>query len=229
MLVMNALGNASEDLRAGALYRPAEQDATDSPTLVRAGMFGPACESHFPEVVDGADHPVARAWSGGSAVVERHDCPAEGEAAVLHASLPVRVQDDAGAVLVLSPHPLRPYDEDHERFAGLVADQVGQILAVATERAREQSRLEALAALDAAKTAFLSNVSHEFRTPLTLLLGPLEDVLSGRTLDHRQGRAGGDAQQRPPAPAHGQRAARRGPHRGRRACTPHPRPPISPS
>ena len=60
---------------------------------------------------------------------------------------------------------------------------MGQILAVATERAREQSRLEALAALDAAKTAFLSNVSHEFRTPLTLLLGPLEDVLSGRTSD----------------------------------------------
>ena len=60
---------------------------------------------------------------------------------------------------------------------------MGQILAVARERAREQSRLEALAALDAAKTAFLSNVSHEFRTPLTLLLGPLEDVLSGRSDD----------------------------------------------
>ena len=52
-------------------------------------------------------------------------------------------------------------------------------------REREAAeRAEALAELDRAKTAFFSNVSHEFRTPLTLMLGPLEELL--RTAEDEQ-------------------------------------------
>jgi PAS domain S-box-containing protein len=56
-----------------------------------------------------------------------------------------------------------------------------QLIQEQAAREEERQRAEALAEVDRAKTIFFSNVSHEFRTPLTLLLSPLQETLSDRT------------------------------------------------
>jgi len=75
-------------------------------------------------------------------------------------------------------NPRKRLDADYETFLKLAFGHIGSAIASARAFEEEKKRNAALAELDRAKTLFFSNVSHEFRTPLTLMLGPIEDMMA---------------------------------------------------
>jgi signal transduction histidine kinase/AmiR/NasT family two-component response regulator len=85
---------------------------------------------------------------------------------------------DRLGVLVVGVSPNLRLDAEYRSFLDLVADQLVGALRNARALEAERRRSESLAELDRARTAFFSDVSHDLRTPLTLLLGPISDALA---------------------------------------------------
>lgn len=155
-----------------------------------------AASSGGEEVVD------AKAWltddvasSGGIAIIE--DLYAKTGIHIASRAWPERVESAVVApigaagsgltgYLVAGISPRRAFDDDYEAFVTRAAAHIGTAIANVRAYEEERKRAEALAAIDQAKTTFFSNVSHEFRTPLTLMLGPIEEALDDPKLAPHQ-------------------------------------------
>jgi PAS domain S-box-containing protein len=105
-------------------------------------------------------------------------------------TMPLEVpgEPEPQGLLIATVSPHRAFDDEYRTFLQLVCGHIASAIANATAFEVQRRRAESLAELDRAKTAFFSNVSHEFRTPLTLMLAPVEDLLADSSV-HGETRA----------------------------------------
>ena len=87
--------------------------------------------------------------------------------------LTISGESDPAGVLIMGVNPYRGVDAVYRSFFDLVGRQFSTLLTDSHAHEQQLRRAEMLAELHDSKTRFFHNVSHEFRTPLTLVLGAL--------------------------------------------------------
>ncbi|MGW3891552.1 SpoIIE family protein phosphatase [Micromonospora chokoriensis] len=180
------LGRNDLDLPFTAIYL---LDADGSARLAAAAGISaghPAAPSTIPADEPTPVWPVAALARGESPLVPLDGAPfgdlptgAWSQPPTQALLVPLLQQGDTPyGFLVAGLNRYRPLDDGYRGFVELAAGHVAAGIASARSYQAQQQRAEELAEIDRAKTAFFSNISHEFRTPLTLIMGPLDELRS---------------------------------------------------
>ena len=180
-LVVEALERAQRDIPFAAIYL--RSPGTDDVVLAASG---PQQAAPAPLAGGPGGWPVDEVLRGGQPVTVTDvgarfgQLPGGGWPTPPVQALVLPLAGEAGGqatgVIVLAASAGHALDEAYASFLRLVAQQTAALINGAVAYQVQQRRAEELAELDRAKTTFFSNISHEFRTPLTLIMGPVEEL-----------------------------------------------------
>ncbi len=109
--------------------------------------------------------------------------PSEEEKKDIHSVLCVPIWFEGkitGIMMLINKKNQRSFSQDDLTLISIISVQAGQLinnLRLQQETLQKEKEAEKLQEIDKIKTNFFTNISHEFRTPLTLILGPAQKIL----------------------------------------------------